>query len=115
MAKDTSGARRRWTEIEARAALDELARSGQSELAFARTRGFSRERLRYWKSQLGVSAKATNVSPKPTFVAVAMPVAARTPAKIEIHVGALSVCVREDLDVEHVARIVDALARVREC
>ena len=96
------------------------SRSGQSELAFARARGYSSQRLRYWKRQLGGSTNAPRVrsapaKTTPAFVAVAMPVAARAPAKIEIHAGGLSVCVREDLDVEHLARIVDALARVLEC
>lgn len=109
MAKGTVGGayRHRWTETEARVALEELARSGESEVAFAQQRGYSNQRLRYWKKQLGISTK-------PAFVAVAMP-AARPPLKIEIRLGAVSVCVREDLDVEHLARIVDALARVREC
>jgi hypothetical protein len=117
MAKDASGVGQRWTETEARAALADLARSGQSELAFARGRGFSRQRVRYWKSRLGVSTSKpkTAVSPKPGFVAVAMPVVARAPTKIEIHVGELSVRVREDLDVEHLARIVGALMRVAGC
>ena len=122
MAKDRAGGRSRcrWTETEARVALDELARSGQSELAFAGARGYSSQRLRYWKRQLGGSTNAPRVrsapaKTTPAFVAVAMPVAACAAARIEIHAGGLSVCVREDLDVEHLARIVDALARVLEC
>lgn len=52
---------------------------------------------------------------RPAFVAVSMPVVARATPKIEIHIGALAVCVREDVDVEHLAGIVGALARVRAC
>ena len=104
---------RQWTETEARASLAELARSGESELLFARRRGYSRERLRYWKKKLAVSTKP--MTKKPAFVAVAMPIAARMAAKIEIQVGAVKVCLREDVDVDHLARIVDALSRVCEC
>jgi len=106
-------ARRKWTEADARAALAEWRRSGESEFAFARQRGFSPQRLRYWRSRLG--AAPIQSSAPPAFVAVEIPVAARGAPKIEIHLGALSVCVREELDVEHLARIVSALARVRPC
>ncbi len=108
-------ARRKWTEADARAALAEWRRSGESEFAFARQRGFSPQRLRYWRSRLG--AAPIQSSAPPAFVAVEMPVAARGAPrpKIEIHIGAMSVCVREDLAVEHLARIVGALARIRPC
>jgi len=46
----------RWTEDEARSALTELAQSGQSMAEFARRRGFSTARIRYWKERLGVTA-----------------------------------------------------------
>jgi hypothetical protein len=108
-------ARRKWAEAEARAALEEWRRSGQTELAFARQRGFSPQRLRYWRSRLRAPMTQRTSTTAPAFVAVAMPIAARGTSKIEIHVGGLSVCVREELDVEHLARIVDALARVRAC
>lgn len=115
MAKEATrtAARRKWTAAEGRAALDEWMRSGESELAFARQQGFSRQRLRYWRSRLGAPTKQ-GAAP-PAFVAVAMPIGARAMSKIEIHLGGLSVCVREELDVEHLARIVGALARVRAC
>ncbi len=51
----------------------------------------------------------------PAFVAVSMPVVAPATPKIEIRVGALAVCLREDVDVEHLASIVGALARVGAC
>ncbi|MBA3376552.1 MAG: hypothetical protein H0U00_12220 [Actinobacteria bacterium] len=113
MAKEVTKPKRNWTEAEARASLDEWKRSGETEFAFARGRGFSPQRLRYWRGRLGASTKHDAVPP--AFVALSMPVAARAVPQIEIHVGALSVCVREDLEVEHLARIVDALARVRAC
>ena len=105
--------RRKWTEAEARAALAEWRRSGETEFAFARQRGFSPQRLRYWRSRLRVSS--TQTAAPPAFVAVAMPATARATSRIEIHVGALLVCVREELDVDRLARIVGALARVRAC
>jgi hypothetical protein len=111
MAKDARGEvrRSRWTEREARAALAEIAGSGESELAFARRRGISRQRLRYWRERL------EGVVRKPAFVAVAMPLAARAGATIEIGMGEITVRVREDLDVAHVARLVVALSRTKAC
>jgi hypothetical protein len=117
MARDASrpSARSNWGPAEARAALEEWRSSGQTEHAFARQRGFSPQRLRYWKGRLRVPTAKRSSAATPAFVAVAMPVAARETSTIEIHVGALRVCVREELDVEHLARIVGALARVRAC
>lgn len=109
MAKDDRGEaqRSRWTEREARAALEEFASSGESELAFARRRGISRQRVRYWRERLEGAGVAT-----PRFVAVAMPVApSMATATIEIRTGSVSVCVREDFDVERVARLVRALSQ----
>jgi hypothetical protein len=102
----------RWTEDEARTALAELARSGQSMAEFARCRGFSTARIRYWKERLGATAAI------PAFVPVSLPVAtgAMVRPTIEIIARDVTVRVREDLDVEHVARLVEALAnRSRGC
>lgn len=79
----------------------------------SRAHEFSSQRLRYWRSRLGAPAKRE--STPPAFVAVSMPVVARGAPKLEIHVGAVAVRVREDVDVEHLARIVGALTRVRPC
>jgi hypothetical protein len=101
-----------WTEDEARSALAELARSGESVAVFAHSRGFSTQRVRYWKKRLGESPAVA------AFVPVRWPVAAPTvsPPTIEIVSGGITLRVREDLDVEHVARIVAALAsRARGC
>ena len=99
------GAWRQWSETEARDALARFERSGETELAFARRTGISRQRLRYWRTRLAKTAK-------PAFVAVAMPTAA---PKIEIGVGEVVLRVREDLDATRLAEIVDALSRVRSC
>lgn len=89
--------------------LGQLASSGESEASFCRRRGIGRARLRYWRRRLATTR------PLPAFVPVELPssVAAK---EIAIRVGDVSVCVREDLDVEHVARLVGALGRrVRGC
>jgi hypothetical protein len=102
-----------WTEDEARAALAELAGSGRSAAEFARSRGFSIQRIQYWKKRLGAPRAV------PAFVPVRLPVTAAiavTGRIIEIVTGDVTVRVREDLDVEHVARIVEALSgRARGC
>ena len=102
-----------WTEAEARAALKELAASGLSAESFARSKGYSTQRLRYWKKRLMTSGLVP-------FVAVPLPVSTRSSvmagAHIEIAWGDVVLRVREDLDVEHLARIAFALAgRTRRC
>src|ERR1700736_3993543 len=90
------GGWRQWTEDEARAALAELARSGESMAEFARSRGFSTQRVRYWRKRLGAIRAVA------AFVPVRLPVAAPTTvaaAAIEIVSGGVTVRVREDLDV----------------
>jgi hypothetical protein len=99
----------RWTEAEARAKLASFARSGESELAFARRNGISPQRLRYWRARLG-RAVAT-----PAFVAVDIALPGSKAPTIEIQVGEVLLRVRENLDVEHVARLVRALARAEAC
>lgn len=96
--------RRQWTEKQGRAALDELARSGLSGAAFARSKGVSEKRLGYWRKRLA--------EPAVEFVSVALPTVAA--AQIEIQHGDVVLRVREDIDVEHVARLVGAL-RTRAC
>src|ERR1019366_7758075 len=86
----------RWTEGEARAALTELARSGESAAEFARSRGFSTQRIHYWKKRLGAPSAV------PAFVPVRWPVGAPSTiasATIEIVSSGVTVRVREDLDV----------------
>lgn len=100
---------KQWSEGEARAALAELARSGESASRFARIRGFSTQRIAYWRKRLAGAST-------PAFVSVAMPPLSATRAPIEIVVADVVIRVREEVDVEQLARIVDALARRdREC
>ena len=102
---------RRWGESEARAVLEEFVRSEESEASFCQRLGIGRQRLRYWRQQL-----ATRKS-EPAFVPIDLgPAVHVTTTEIAIRVGDVAVCVREDLDVEHVARLVEALSRrTREC
>ncbi len=86
-------------------ALVDLAQSGESEQAFARRKGISRQRLRYWRGLLG------RRTAKPVFVAVDFPAARPVGDEITIRVGEIAICVREDLDVDHLARIVEVLSR----
>ena len=110
MAKKTAGAPKRgwrqWTEHEARTAIEQFARSGLSQAKFARSKGFSTQRLVYWKTRLDQAAR-------PAFVRVELPraEASSAPRQVEIVAGAVVIRVREDLDVEQLARIVDALDR----
>lgn len=99
---------RQWSEREARAHLEEFSRTAESAVGFARRKGVSTQRLTYWKKRLA-SAKGTEA--KPAFVAVTMPATPSTHAEIEIRVAGVAVIVREGCDVEHVARVVDALGR----
>jgi transposase-like protein len=99
--------RKRWTLEQGRSAIESLARSGLSASTFARREGISRARLSYWKGRVEDRDGAA-------FVAVSLPPASR--GQIEISHGEVVLRVREDLDVEHLARIVVALgARARGC
>jgi hypothetical protein len=103
--RKTAGGRRswrQWTEQEARAALAELGGSRETPAEFARRRGISTQRIVYWKKRLGESAA-------PVFVAV--PLAPATRDQIEIALDGITLRVREDLDVEHLADIIGALGR----
>jgi transposase-like protein len=66
------GSGRRWTEDEARAALAELAQSRESVAAFTQSRGYSAQRIRYWKKRLGETGAV------PAFVSVPWPAGAPT-------------------------------------
>ncbi len=94
---------RQWTEQQARAALAELAASGESAAGFARRKGVSSQRLAYWRGRLARPASTE-------FVAVEL--AGDSLARwMEIVVGGVVVRVREELDAERVAQLVRALGR----
>lgn len=105
----------RWTEETARVTLAERAASTVSDEQFARERGFSPQRLYYWRHRLGGSKNAAR-APEVAFVPVTLQRATRraNPSGqpyIEILRNGIIVRVREDLDVSHIARLVDALSR----
>lgn len=102
-----AGGRRwtQWTEAEARAVVEELASSRESAAAFARRKGVSKSRIQYWQERLKGA---------PAFVRVDVPrVEPRACSHVEIVCGAVTIRVREDLDVERIAAIASAIARAR--
>jgi len=100
-------ARRQWTEADARAAFEELAASNESSGQFARRKGFSPQRLAYWREKLAGEALAV-----PAFVSVALPVAtSATAGQIELVARGITVRVREDVEPEKLAIVVDVLVR----
>ena len=96
---------RQWTEDAAREVLAELASSGESMAEFSRETGFSRSRLAYWKKRVAM--------PKTTdFVAVDVSEPATTRC-FEIVASGVVLRVREDLEVDHVAQLVEAILQRR--
>jgi len=95
-----------WTETEATAVLGDFATAGLTPAKFCARRGISRGRLAYWRERLSTGSTAAT----PAFVAVTLPISRRPDAHIEIERGGVLLRVREDIDVEHLARLVAALA-----
>jgi transposase-like protein len=91
-----------WDEPEARRSLAELARSGESVVEFARRRGVSAQRVYYWRRRLAETRT-------PAFVAV--PLGPARVGQIEIIADGVTIRVREDLDLERLAEIVEVAAR----
>jgi len=106
---------RHWSEEEARAALDELSRTSLSEAAFARSKGVSKERLRFWRKRFA----ARSAHGRPAFVAVELPSAAAPrvadagSAGIEMVVGNVALRVPTTINIETLADLVTALNRRR--
>jgi transposase-like protein len=100
--RTADGRRRQWSEQEAREVLAELARSGEGIGRFARRKGFSEHRLYYWRKRIAEGGT-------PAFVAV--PVTAARGAQVEIASEVVTVRVREDLDLEHLAALIEIVAR----
>jgi hypothetical protein len=110
--------RQYWREADAREALEELSRSKLSLAAFARGKGVSTERLRFWKKRLGAEGRAI----APAFVGITLPPRETETsdgsrrADIEIVIGSVLVRVREEIPVEKLAVLVAALNRqTQEC
>jgi hypothetical protein len=92
---------RQWREADARGALAEWETSGMGLDEFARSKGVSPSRLRNWKRRLDPSEPVR-------FVSVARTNAPA--ATIEIEVRGVVLRARQDVDEEHLCRIVSALA-----
>jgi hypothetical protein len=94
---------RQWKAEDGRAALAALASSGESMAQFARSRGISMARLFYWKKRL-----ADGPVPAPAAF-VEVPASALGRSHIEIAHGGVVIRVREDIAIERLTRIVEAL------
>ena len=100
--------RRRWTVVEARAALAALASSGLSQSAFAAREGYDTQRLRVWRRKLGVE----NTAPPPSFVEVPP----RGAELIEVVLpSGVTLRVAESIDGSLLRRLVDALGPTSPC
>ena len=108
-----------WTEQHAREVIAELRATGEPAARFARRKGITRQRLAYWATRIESTGPASRT---PAFVQVtSVPAVTRTTAvaapamsatvPIEISVGLAVIRVRASHDVEHVAQLVDAIAR----
>ena len=99
--------RRRWTVVEARAALAALASSGLSQSAFAAREGYDTQRLRVWRRKLGVATTAP-----PSFVEVQP----RGADRIEVVLpSGVTLRVAESIDGSLLRRLVDALGPTSPC
>ena len=104
---------RRWNESEAAEALRECAKSGLPLETYAKREGYSGQRLRNWRRRLGGELTVAPVSFVPVTVAESdVRAHDRGSRNLSIEVGRVKVRLREDLDVEHLARIVGALDRI---
>jgi transposase-like protein len=93
---------RQWSEEDARSALAELSSTRESVTEFARRKGVSVERIRYWRKRLMQHEV-------PAFMAV--PVSDGARAQIEIAVAGLTMRIREDVDLERLSDLVDIVTR----
>jgi len=102
-------ARRRWTEDEARTALDAFGRSGLSMRAFARGAGINAQRLERWRRKM---ATPVSSSPKVAFVEVRSREAARI--EVVLHSGRVLRCAEEISDVT-LRRLIGVLEEEPRC
>lgn len=92
-----------WTEKEAREALAEFAASGETAAAFSRRTGISHRRLAYWRKRVAPGERTD-------FVAVDL-AGVGVPRCLEIVAAGVVIRVREDLEADQVARLVEAIGR----
>jgi hypothetical protein len=112
--------RHHWTERHAREVIAELRASGEPVARFAQRKGITRQRLAYWSTRLretvpvAATAAFVQVAPAPSGPMRGTPTSPpslATTEPIAIRVGAAVIRVDASHDVEHVARLVDAVAR----
>lgn len=105
--------RRRWTEVEARAALDDLARSGLSEQAFTSREGLDLQRLQRWRRRFEAENDEWASEPaRMTFVEVPR----RESAVLELVLRSGRVLrVRESIEPELLRRLALALEDDASC
>jgi hypothetical protein len=116
--------RKYWRESDARAFVEEHARSGLSIATFAEARGIAAQRLKRWRRRFGIRdeiaarherTKAASVAPAAVRIArverVAPPATTTTPpgAPLTIEVGRARVCVPAGFDAQTVRAVLDAL------
>ena len=99
---------RQWSEQEARELLAEFAASQQTAAAFSRRKGVSSGRIAYWRKRLDGSSLVLRETTD--FVAVDL-AAVGTSRCLEIVAAGVVVRMREDLDADQVARLVQAIGR----
>lgn len=96
MGKQSSGTGRRsgwkqWTAAEARAALREWESSGEPVERFARRRGWTAQRLRWWKKRLGEWDEGRPAGPMLAPVVITGQPPARPAAAVTLRAGDLVV------------------------
>ena len=105
--------RRRWTEDNAREALDELARSGLSLRAFAAAAGINVQRLVRWRRKMAPASPAGPSKPKGvTFVEVRQREAERI--EVVLRSGRILRC-GEEISEATLRRLVGILEEESEC
>jgi hypothetical protein len=103
--------RRRWTEADARTALEDFDRSGLSERAFALREGIERQRLQRWRRRLEGGSPAS-----PTRALSFVEVRPRTPERVEVVLRSGRVLrFAEEIEAVALRRLVDVLEQDPRC
>ena len=90
---------RRWSRADARLVLDELARSGDSVSAFARSHELSAKKIFWWRSQLAGEVREDVSVEELSFAPVVVTGLGQTPAVV-LRSGALEIDVLDPRAVE---------------
>lgn len=102
----------RWTEAEARAVIQDLARSGQSVRQFAERHGLDPQRVYLWRRRVAGGDRTT-------FREVVVRPAASTEAQGSafelVLASGTRICVPPSFNAEALARLLEVLERVNPC